>query len=358
MSDLFKRIAATVLMVGVVLGATMTLGVPKVGYEKIEDSETVMTIDGSEVSRDEFAYFLSSMYANLEAQGIPTSLMQEKETGSALVSYVFEQAVAQEKYWHTIVNEFHAQGGKLDRQLLEAAAMVKQNDIKNAGGRDAWLAVLEGGGLSEQMYDNSLAVTVYMQALQDTYYGENGVKLNTAEQKKFFEENFVACKHILFTMSDRVTGEGLSDAELEEKYTLAESVLAELAAGADFDALMNEHSEDVGGIKEFPDGYILHEDTTELTGFVEAAKAVEIGAHTDIIQTEMGWSIIQRVPLDPEKYVDYTDSIILLATGSSLNNEIQTLMDAAEVEYTEAYGDPSSYANLMSFIELDVPAAE
>ena len=358
MSDMLKRAVAAVLMVGVTVAATMNWGVPKIAYEKYADSETVMTIDGSEVSREEFSYFLNAMYENLEAQGIPTSLMEDKETGSALVSLIFEQAVEQEKYWHTIVNEFNEQGLKIDRDLLEAANMVKQNEIKTAGGKDAWLAGLEAAGISETLYDNSLAVTIYMQALQDAYYGENGVKLNTADQKTFFEDNFVACKHILFTMKDRATGEMLDDAALEEKYTLAESVLAELEAGADFETLMNEHSEDTGGIKEYPDGYILHEEITELVGFVEAAREVEIGEHTDIVETEMGWSIIQRVPLDPEQYVNYTNEIILLATGSNINNEIALLMEEANVEYTDAYGDASSYSNLMSYIELDVPAVE
>lgn len=358
MSDMLKRAVAAVLMVGVTVAATMTWGVPKIAYEKTADSETVMTIDGSEVSREEFSYFLNSMYTNLEAQGIPTSLMEDATTGSALVSYVFEQAVEQEKYWHTIVNEFNAQGLKLDRQLLEAANQVKRNDIKSAGGREAWLAALEEAGISEDLYDNSLAITIYMQALYDAYYGEDGVKLSTADQKAFFAENFVACKHILFTMRDRVTGEMLDDAALEEKHALAESVLAELDAGADFDALMNEYSEDTGGIKEYPDGYILHEEITEQVDFVEAAKAVEVGEHTGIVETGKGWSIIQRVPLDAEKYVDYTDEIILLATGSNITGEIAALMEEADVEYTEAYGDASSYENLMRYIELDVPAAE
>lgn len=358
MSDMLKRVIAAVLMVGVVLGATMTWGVSKIEYEKIADSETVMIIDGSEVSREEFSYFLNSIYVNLESQGIPTALLENSTTGSALVTYVFEQAVQQEKYWHTIVNEFNAQGVKIDRNLLEAGNLVKKNDIESSGGRDAWLAKLENAGISEEMYDNSLAITIYMQALNDTYYGEDGVKLNTEAQKAYFAENFVACKHILFSMKDRATGAMYDDAKMEEQYNLAASVLAELEAGADFETLMNEYSEDTGGIKEFPDGYILHEDITELVGFVEAAREVEIGEHTGIVETEMGWSIIQRVPLDPEKYVDYTNEIILLASGSDLNGEIQKLMEEAEVEYTDAYGDESSYTNLMSYISVDVPAAE
>ena len=358
MSDMFKRVIAAVLMVAVVLGATMTWGVSKIEYEKIADSATVMIIDGSEVSREEFSYFLNSMYLNLESQGFSAALLENEKTGPVLVSYVFEQAVEQEKYWHTIVNEFNAQGLKISRNLLEAGTLVKKNDIESSGGRNSWLAKLETAGISEEMYDNSLAITIYMQALYDTYYGENGVKLNAEQQKAFFAENFVACKHILFSMKDRVTGEMYDDAMMESQYNKAAAVLAELDAGADFETLMNEHSADTGGIKEFPDGYILHEDTTELIGFVEAAREVEVGEYTDIVETEMGWSIIKRVPLDAEKYVDYVNEIILLATGSDINGEIEKLMAEANVEYTDAYGDPESYENLMSFITLDVPVVE
>ena len=361
MSEVFKRAVAAVLMVGVVLGATMTWGVPKFGYEKNENSETVMTIDGSEVTREEFSYFLNNVFVatcqELEAQGIPSSLLTNEESGGTLSSYVFEQAVMREKYWHVVVNEFNKHGLKLDRELLEAGAMIKRGEIQSAGGEDSWKAALDEAGITEQMYDNSLAITLYMQALNDAYYGENGTKASIAEQKAYFEENFIACKHILFTMATISTGESLNDEELTAKYELAESVLARVEAGEDFDALMNEYSEDQGGIKQYPDGYILTEGSSSDEVFYEAGKALEVGENSGIVQTGMGWSIIKRVPLDVEKYTDYSELIIYKMTDNNLSSEIAAMMENAEVEYTDAYGDPSSYENLMSFIETENDAA-
>lgn len=361
MNELFKRAVAAVLMVGVTLAATMAWGVPKIGYEKIENSETVMIIDGSEVTREEFSYFLNNVFVatcqELEAQGLPASLLLNEESGGTLASYVFEQAVVREKYWHVVINEFNEHGLKLDRELLEAGAMIKRNEIEAAGGEESWRAALDEAGISEMMYDNSLAITLYMQALNDAYYGENGTKASVAEQKAYFEENFIACKHILFTMATISTGESLNDTELTAKYELAESVLERINAGEDFDALMNEYSEDQGGIKQYPDGYILTEGSSSDTEFYEAAKVLEVGEHSDIVQTGMGWSIIKRVPLDAEKHTDYSELIIYKLTDNNLSSEIAALMETAEVEYTDAYGDPS-YENLMSYIEIDVPAAE
>ena len=71
----------------------------------------------------------------------------------------------------------------------------------------------------------------------------------------------------------------------------------------------------------------------------------------------MGWSIIKRVPLDVEKYTDYSELIIYKMTDNNLSSEIAAMMENAEVEYTDAYGDPSSYENLMSFIETENDAA-
>ncbi len=357
MNDILKRGVAAVLMVGVSLAATMTWGVPKIAYEKAQNSEIILSVDGSEVTREEFSYFLNAMYENLQAQGVSDTLIQDEYTGPAFIDYVFSQAVEQEKYWHTIVNEFNAAGIEIDRQILDAAAMVKRGEIEAAGGRAAWEASLAAAGMTETLYDNSLAITVYMQSLYDHYYGENGTKLDTAAQQAFFEENYVACKHILFAKTDRMTGAPLDEDALIEKLETAQDVLAQLQAGGDFEALMNEYSEDYGAMQQFPDGYILTERATSLTGFVEAAKSVEIGETTDLVETELGWSIIQRVALDPAKHVEHTDDIIQLATGSNIQSEITALMADANVEYTEAYGEPDSYEDLVAFIGTNAPAA-
>lgn len=350
MNTIIKRLAAGVVMAAVAVGATVQWGIPKVGYQQPENSETVMTIDGSAVSREEFSYFLSTMYQNMEAQGYTAELFSDETTGPAMVSYLFENAVNQEKMWHTILNLYDEAGRpKIDRMTLDAANQMKKDDIENAGGRDAWEASLEAAGLSERMYDNSVAITVYMQMLYDAYYGEEGTKFNTADQRAYFDDNYVVCKHILFAKTDD-SGAALDEASLIEKRAEADEVLAALKAGGDFEALMNEHTDDTGALVSYPDGYVLTEGSTSLTGFVEAAKALEIGDYSDVVETELGWSIIRRYPTTDELFDEYSDEVISLATGSDLYTELQAAMDEAVVEYTDAYGDDSSYENLMSYI--------
>ena len=350
MNAIIKRLAAGVIMAAVAVGATVQWGIPKIAYEKPADSETIMAIDGSEVSKDEFSYFLSTIYRNAESQGITSDLLSNEATGPAMVSYLFENAVNQEKMWHTVLNLYDEIGRpRIDRMTLEAANQVKKDDIARAGGREAWEAQLEAAGLSERMYDNSMAITVYMQMLYEAYYGDEGTKFSTAEQRAYFDENYVVCKHILFAKTDDM-GAPLDEAGLIEKRDQADKVLAELQAGGDFEALMNEYTDDTGALVSYPDGYVLTEGSTSLTGFVEAAKVLEVGATSDIVETELGWSIIRRYPTTDELLDQYSSEVISLATGSDLYTELQAKMDEAAVEYTDAYGDDTSYENLMSYV--------
>lgn len=349
MNALIQRAVAAVVMTAVALGATAQWGVPKIGYQKDADSETVMTIGGSEVSREEFSYFLTTMYGTMEAQGYSASLFESESTGPALVSYLFENAEQQEKMWHTIINEFDRMGGRIDRMTLEDANQIKQDEIASAGGREAWLEQLEARGMNERLYDNNLAVTVYLQMIFESYYGDEGTKMSTAEQHQYFDENYVVCKHILFARTDE-DGAELDEAGLAEKQAEAEKVLAELNAGGDFESLMNEYTDDNGALLYYPDGYVLTDGSTSLEGFFEAAKALEIGTYSDVVETDLGWSIIYRCAPTDSAYDSYSSDIIEAATGANFYEEISALIDDAEVVRTDAYGDDSSYDNLLTYI--------
>lgn len=351
MNALIQRAVAAVAMTAVTLGATAQWGVPKIGYQQPENAEIVMTIDGSEVSREEFSYFLTKMYSSMEAQGYSAEMFENEATGPALVSYLFETAEEQEKMWHTIINEFDRMGGKIDRMTLEAANQMKQDAVAAAGGREAFLESLDAQGLSERLYDNSLAITVYMQMIYEGYYGDEGAKISTAEQRQYFDDNYVICKHILFARTDD-DGEELDEAGLAEKQAKAAEVLAELNAGGDFETLMNENTEDTGALLYYPDGYVLTDGSTTLTEFYEAAKALEIGAYSDVVETELGWSIIYRCEPTDEIFENYSSDVITAATGSDFYTELTTLVDAAEVVRTDAYGDATSFENLMTYVTV------
>lgn len=84
----------------------------------------------------------------------------------------------------------------------------------------------------------------------------------------------------------------------QKKEATANDVLAKLKAGGDFDALMNEYSEDPG-LANAPDGYVF--TTGEMVQeFEDAAFALGEGKISGLVKSPYGYHIIKREPLDFE----------------------------------------------------------
>jgi len=126
-------------------------------------------------------------------------------------------------------------------------------------------------------------------------FGENGEHLSDEDLSEFTADNgYLMAKHIL-----RMTTEDDDEAPLRE----IKDILFQLNnydgddLNAFFDELMFEHSEDQGALSMFPDGYLFqHGDMEE--PFYEATAALEIGAFSGIVETENGYHIILRLPID------------------------------------------------------------
>ena len=119
-------------------------------------------------------------------------------------------------------------------------------------------------------------------AHEKLYYG-NGIPAihhvaNSDEVKKLYEDNYVRAKHIL--VDDEAT---------------AEKVLAKIAAGEDFDALVKEYGKDPG-MEGNAEGYTFSYGEM-VKSFEEAAFALEIGEISTPVESDFGYHIIKREPL-------------------------------------------------------------
>lgn len=64
---------------------------------------------------------------------------------------------------------------------------------------------------------------------------------------------------------------------------------------------MNEYSED-GGLATNPDGYIFDSSDSLVGGFREATLALAVGEISDVVETDYGYHIMLRLPIDPADY--------------------------------------------------------
>lgn len=353
MSKLVQRLAAMVAMTAVVLGATIG-GVSSmmIHYKPLnEGAETVLTVNGDAVAADEYSgYMLYNMqyYASMYAQMGLTDLWSNKDMAKSLGASMPEAAEQQAIYARVVMQKFNELGLKLSYNEQKEMASVRRNSIANTT-KDAYLNQIAQFGFSDQTYQNFMYISQCYQALNDYYFGENGVNTPSDEDiQKYYEDNYITAKHILITTVDPASGETKRTDEEAKKE--AQSILDRINAGEDFDTLMNQYSEDTG-LSNNPNGYTFTEGQM-LTEFYDGAKALAEDEVSELVKSSYGYHIIKRVKLDDSQF-DNLKSDIVSAISGSMDELLKQWIDEAQVETTDLYSS-ITYENVYDYLPQDV----
>lgn len=353
MSKLVQRLAAMVAMTAVVLGATIG-GVSSmmIHYKPLnEGAETVLTVNGDAVAADEYSgYMLYNMqyYASMYAQMGLTDLWSNKDMAKSLGASMPEAAEQQAIYARVVMQKFNELGLKLSYNEQKEMASVRRNSIANTN-KDAYLNQIAQFGFSDQTYQNFMYISQCYQALNDYYFGENGVNTPSDEDiQKYYEDNYITAKHILITTVDPASGETKRTDEEAKKE--AQSILDRINAGEDFDTLMNQYSEDTG-LSNNPNGYTFTEGQM-LTEFYDGAKALAEDEVSELVKSSYGYHIIKRVKLD-DSQLDNFKSDIVSAISGSMDELLKQWIDEAQVETTDLYSS-ITYENVYDYLPQDV----
>ena len=353
MSKLVQRLAAMVAMTAVVLGATIG-GVSSmmIHYKPLnEGAETVLTVNGDAVTADEYSgYMLYNMqyYASMYAQMGLTDLWSNADMAKSLGASMPEAAEQQAIYARVVMQKFNELGLKLSYNEQKEMASVRRNSIANTT-KDAYLNQIAQFGFSDQTYQNFMYISQCYQALNDYYFGENGVNTPSDEDiQKYYEDNYITAKHILITTVDPASGETKRTDEEAKKE--AQSILDRINAGEDFDTLMNQYSEDTG-LSNNPNGYTFTEGQM-VTEFYDGAKALAEDEVSELVKSSYGYHIIKRIKLD-DSQLDNFKSDIVSAISGSMDELLQQWMDEAQVETTDLYST-ITYENVYDYLPQDV----
>ena len=353
MSKLVQRLAAMVAMTAVVLGATIG-GVSSmmIHYKPLnEGAETVLTVNGDAVTADEYSgYMLYNMqyYASMYAQMGLSDLWSNEDMAKSLGASMPEAAEQQAIYARVVMQKFNELGLKLSYNEQKEMASVRRNSIANTS-KDAYLNQIAQFGFSDQTYQNFMYISQCYQALNDYYFGENGVNTPSDEDiQKYYEDNYITAKHILITTVDPASGETKRTDEEAKKE--AQSILDRINAGEDFDTLMNQYSEDTG-LSNNPNGYTFTEGQM-VTEFYDGAKALAEDEVSELVKSSYGYHIIKRVKLD-DSQLDNFKSDIVSAISGSMDELLQQWIDEAQVETTDLYSS-ITYENVYDYLPKDV----
>lgn len=337
MKSYVKRIAATAVMTAVCLGATMQLGLPQVAYavKEASDAPVMMTVDGAQVRKGEYADYFGYCKAVLENNsGVgPYLWSMYPDAAQQLV----EQTDSFCLYARVVVNHFDALGLKLDQSKAWDYKTTKNQMVARLAAQgmtfDKWL---ESMGLSEKIYRNILAQGYYLEALDAHYFGVNGEKAPKESEVRAAFDKYFKAKHILIQSVDE-TGNPLPADELAKREALVQEIQERLAAGEDFDALMKKYSEDPG-LATAPEGYLFQDNGEFMPEFVEGTKALAIGEISQTpVETSYGWHIIKREPLTDKDYETTRPQLVYELTGESIDDLLDGWMQEAKVDYPEGH---------------------
>lgn len=354
MSKMVQRAVALVVMLVVVMGGTIWgVSSTTIHYQPLNSgAPVVMTVNGDEVCADEYAgYMLYNMayYANMYAQFGMTDVWNDEYAAATLGSSMPQAAKDQSVYARVVLQKFNELGLKLTYDQEKQMTQLRQDTIDSMG-YDAFAKQIANFGFSDQSYNNFMYISQCYNALNEYYYGENGANVPSDEDlRQYFADNYIAAKHILISTVDSTTGETVRTDE--EAKAEAQKILDRINAGEDYDALMNEYSEDPG-LAGNPDGYIFTEGDM-VTEFYDGAKALAEDEVSGLIKSDYGYHIIKRVPLDVDGQFENYKGMLTTAVSGTMDDLLTQWMQEADVQTTETY-DEITYQNVRDYLPAEV----
>ena len=370
--------------VAIMLVSVLALGCLTGCGSKKED--TVMTVDGVDVSFDEYMYYLNtaastliSYYQSSTGGGVDWDGVCIYDKTRTNAEWCINEALYNAAQGCVIMSKGKSMNAlPTDEQLksLEDNISTIRKNYEESDDPDAAFAdALNGQGFTLESFKAVNKINFTLGNIFTSLYGENGEKLSEEKLQTYIEENgYMTSAHILFRTKEDVKGENgqttqeeLSDSAKAEKKAQAEKLCKELKAIKDdtqrkekFFEYMKEYSEDPGK-ESFPNGYCFTEGTMveEYTDTTRELKNYEV---SDVVESDFGYHIIMRLPTvssDVDTANQYGYTLGQMASSYDFDEEMKTwdVTDKAKFnsgyksfDFTQFFGDAgftyTTYAKL------------
>ena len=304
---------------------------PALAVAGVAGEEVLVKLGTAEITANDYLYWLQRSISDyLEPfGGQMTTLPWDTEMSDGLTfgQYMLDNALDAAAL-HCMLRELARQENltpdpdvatQVDKQY--AAMVVQAGSDESRVIHTLWTQML-----TRDLLINLNENTELFSQLAELYYGENSGHYPTdAEVQAWLDEQGIyRAKHILLATIDLDTREPLDEAAVAQKKAKADDILAQLRGAEDpialFDDLMNEHSED-SGLATNPDGYTTVKGEM-VAPFEEAALALKAGEISEVVESDFGYHIILRLPLDPD---DFRDDCVTSLMEKRIDQEIERL---------------------------------
>ncbi len=324
-------------------------------------ADTVMTVDGVQVSWDEYMFWIGNYAAQYDSMysmyGMQIDWSVPLNDGKTLAQTCVELG-----HDAIVKNEvIKAKCAEMGIELSDAEQKeIQQNidEFRTSTGNDSatdaefeeWLR--ENCYCTVEIMKDYYVINELTNKLFTELYGENGEKFGQDKVLEMAaEQGYTKANHILFMTIDKTTNEPLSDSEIAAKKVQAESLLAELNAIEDsgeryarFLELKEQYCEDNGTeAYQFTDGVMVPE-------FYQ--KSLELGEYElGIAETSYGYHLMIGLPLELDYQVSSNNAsgtLCEVVLNEVFYKQIEEWIDAAEVkmigefkdfDFTSLFGD-------------------
>lgn len=307
-----KKFAAILLALVLALGCFTGCGSKK--------GDTVMSVDGTDVSFDEFMYYLktaattlTNYYQSSTGGGVDWDGVCIYDKTKTNAEWCVNEAMYNAAQACVIMSKGKSMNClPTDEQLktLEDNISTIRKNYEDQDDPDAaFTSALNGQGFTLDTFKQINKVNFTLANIFASLYGENGEKVSDETLKGYIDENgFMTSAHILFKTTEEVKGEDgkttekeISDDAKAEKKAKAEKLAKELKAIKDdekrkekFFEYMKNDSEDPGK-ESYPNGYCFTEGTM-VQEYTDATKALKDYEVSDVVESKFGYHVIMRLP--------------------------------------------------------------
>lgn len=354
-------IAACLVAAALLSGCTpKTPGTPAAGEHDIvqevlgiPEDTTLLTIDGVDVPAGRYLFWLvNAIETEKYYGGLQTDEDWIQQVNGMTIRDALKAQALQTLTLYQVVENRAAQEGVTPSQEDQEELDAQLRDLEEqAGGPEYFQNRLDSVCISKENFRTINLVPYLDEGLSQKLEERGELEVSDQELDGIIEENgLYGAKHILIstrrTNADGTGYEDFSDEEKAQALAKAQDLREQLRSAGDseelFDELMNEYSEDgrnEDGTLAMPDGYTLVYAGQMVPEFEEGAMALREGEISEPIESQFGYHIILRLPLDREEIRDQ------FSGENKLNQLLQDWMDDATVTTTDIYDelDPKTF---------------
>ena len=286
---------------------------PTVAPNEIAPDEILFTINGQSIPMSVFGYFLYNSFSQLENRFMTNELDFNSMMGEGVTlgQYVISNSIDGVKF--NMVTETLAEELGLDRvkTIAEVDEYLASTTMETFGGdEDSFRDQLALMGTTLESFRDIMISQSFGNQAFEHYYGEAWV--SSVDPSDYYDQ-FVTTSDILLLTVDSVIDETsgetletpLSEEVMAQKRALADTILDELKAGADFFELLNIYGEDQGVmIENNPKQRYTFQGSEMMYDYSIAAFSIEVGEYSDVIEAPYGYYIIYKLPLDTEQVAE------------------------------------------------------